>query len=324
MSEGRKNTVKGIHQMIVPTPFPVGDVNMYLVEGDALTLVDAGVKTEEAWESFRMQLKDIGYKPEDIEQVVLTHHHPDHVGLLDYLPERMPVIGQWRNEPWISRDEQFYEQHDTFFTELFHAAGIDPYFLKFIPGLKRTMKFSCNRSLTESFKEGDEVKGMPGWKVVETPGHAQSHVVLYRERDGLMIGGDFLLKHISSNPLLEPPYPGEMERPKTQLQYNDSLKKALQYDISRVLPGHGHDVTSAHTLIELRLGKQDRRARTIHEWLKERPMTAFAICKKMFPTVFQKELSLTMSETFGQLDYLEAIGAVSVDRSSKAWCYYAK
>ena len=72
-----------IMKMVLPTPFSVGDVNVYLVKGDSLTLVDAGVKTEVAWETFKQQLKEVGYEPRDIEQVVLTHHHPDHVGLLE-------------------------------------------------------------------------------------------------------------------------------------------------------------------------------------------------------------------------------------------------
>lgn len=312
----------GLFKIVLPTPFPVGDVNVYLVEGEQLTLIDVGAKTEQSWDSFRHQLNQIGYKPEEIEQVILTHHHPDHVGMLDFFRDDLPVIGHWRIEPWISQDDLFFTQYVAFFTTLFHQAGIDPYFLKFIPALKSSMKYSCRRSLTGTMTEGDAVPGLPGWRVVETPGHAQSHIIFYNEAEGLVIGGDFLIKHISSNPLLEPPYVGESERAKPQLQYNASLKKALGLPMDRVLTGHGHDVSLPHSLIEIRLQQQHERAMTIYEWLKERPMTAFAVCKKLFPTVFQKELGLTMSETIGQLDYLESLGLVKIDKTSKAWCYY--
>ena len=52
---------------------------------------------------------------------------------------------------------------------------------------------------------------MPGFTVIETPGHASTHISLYRESDGILIGGDALISHISSNPILEPPYEGQTE-----------------------------------------------------------------------------------------------------------------
>ena len=70
-------------------------------------------------------------------------------------------------------------------------------------------QFNCQTDLDREIAEGDEVPGMPGWRVKETKGHAQSHIALYREADGLMIGGDHLIAHVSSNALIEPPYPGE-------------------------------------------------------------------------------------------------------------------
>jgi glyoxylase-like metal-dependent hydrolase (beta-lactamase superfamily II) len=94
---------KGIQRITLPTPFPIGPVNVYLVESESLTLVDAGPKTDEAWESLKQQLRVRGYSPSNIEQVVLTHHHIDHVGLLDFLRENgdIRVIGHPRNRPWI-------------------------------------------------------------------------------------------------------------------------------------------------------------------------------------------------------------------------------
>src|SRR5690625_6847478 len=70
-----------IHQLTLPTPFAVGDVHVYLIKGDILSLVDAGVKTKEAWESLQHQLKQVRYRHEDIVQHILIHHHSDHNGL---------------------------------------------------------------------------------------------------------------------------------------------------------------------------------------------------------------------------------------------------
>ncbi|WP_396652954.1 MBL fold metallo-hydrolase [Metabacillus arenae] len=72
-----------IYPLTLPTPFPVGDVRLYLIAGDSLTLVDAGPKTDAAYHAFLEQLKDTPYEAHDIEQIIITHHHPDHVGMLD-------------------------------------------------------------------------------------------------------------------------------------------------------------------------------------------------------------------------------------------------
>jgi glyoxylase-like metal-dependent hydrolase (beta-lactamase superfamily II) len=317
---GKEEVIK----FTVPTPFPVGDVNLYLIKGDVLTLVDAGVKTEEAWKSFEEQLEVKGYKTTDIEQVVLTHHHPDHVGFLDYFSADLPVIGHPYNEPWISKDPEFFERHTAFFSDLFIKSGIDPAFLNLLRKVESPLRFSCHRSLTSTVTEGDRIAGLPEWRVIETPGHARSHIVLYREKDGLVIGGDTILAHISPNPLLEPPQNNEVNREKPLVQYNQTLKKLLTYDISRVATGHGEDITELHELIHKRLRRQEERAFSVLDMLRERPMTAFETCQQLFPSVYQKELMLTMSETIGQLDFLEELGEIKIDKTKEFFVYHAK
>ncbi|MCG3024469.1 hypothetical protein, partial [Escherichia coli] len=58
-------------------------------------------------------------------------------------------------------------------------------------------------------------------------------------------------------------------------------------------------------LVSERLTKQRERAEKVYQLLKNKPMSAFDVCKFLFPSVYEKELGLTMSETVGQLDYLE-------------------
>src|SRR4051812_31399405 len=95
----------GIAKITLPTPFPVGNVNVYLIKGERLTLVDAGVKTEESWSLLSKQMAELNLTPDDIEQVVLTHHHPDHTGMLDFFPESLDVYGHQLNERWIHPSE---------------------------------------------------------------------------------------------------------------------------------------------------------------------------------------------------------------------------
>ena len=315
----------GIAKLTLPTPFPVGDVNAYLIKGDRLTLVDAGTKTQESWESFKSQLADLRLKPEDIEQVILTHHHPDHVGMLDYLSIGLELYGHPLNERWINRTEEFEQIHKGFYEKFFEQSAIpEQYFVPSLKVMKKTLVFSCNRSLTGTVLENDVPPALPGWRVLETPGHAQSHIVLLRESDGTMIAGDTILAGISPNPLLEPPLPGEADRPKPLVQYNATLKKLQQYPIGLVYTGHGTEITELHSLIEKRLARQHDRAMQVRGMLDGRELTVFEVCKLLFPTVYERELNLTISETVGQLDYLQSLDAVSVREEGTSFVYTAK
>ncbi|PLR86048.1 MBL fold metallo-hydrolase [Bacillus canaveralius] len=313
----------GIAVLTLLTPFPVGDVNIFLIKGERLTLIDVGPKTEAAWESFKSQLKELKLTPRDIEQVILTHHHPDHVGLLDFFPPSLEVYGHPLNERWLNRTDTFFEEHKEFFHRLFVEFAIPERFFPYIEAMKKTLKFSCNRSLTGTITEGDTPPGLDDWKVLNTPGHAQSHIALWRETDGVAIGGDLLLATISPNPLLEPPLPGETERPAPQLQYNASIKKLLNYPIQCMYAGHGPEIRNVAELVEKRLAKQHERAMLVKSWLEAAPLTVFEICQRLFPAVYERELTLTISETVAQLDYLRSLGEIDMMKDNKAYLYKA-
>ncbi|MED3655223.1 MBL fold metallo-hydrolase [Heyndrickxia sporothermodurans] len=315
--------IGNIAKISLPTPFAVGDVNVYIIKGDVLTLIDAGVKTKEAWESFTYQLSQLGYTPNDIEQVILTHHHPDHVGLLEWLPQEIKIFGHQYCKPYLSFDEAFFSAHDQFYLTLFHEFGVHGEFAQLLKKWKSPLRFSASRSLTDIINEGDHIPGFEDWNILETLGHAQSHLSFYREKDGTMISGDHILAKISSNPLLEPPLSKKSERPKPQLQYNASLKKLFNYDISIAFTGHGAEVKDVHALVERRLQRQHDRAMQVREMIKEKALTTFEICQRLFPAVYQKELGLTLSETTAQLDFLlskEAIKKVVNEEGIAYFC----
>lgn len=256
---------------------------------------------------------------------MITHHHADHCGLLNTFSEKTNIVGHPWNEPWITQDSQFLKRYQQFFKEAALQFGVPEAFLKDEALLTtKTLKYSCNRSLTHTVREGDSIEALPEFTVIETPGHASTHISLYRERDGLLIGGDALISHISSNPILEPPYEGQTERARPLLQYNQTLKRLSNMKISRILSGHGEDIVNVKELIEGRLQKQETRAFKVLELLKEKPMTAFEVCVKLFPVLYKEQLPLTISETVGQLDFLAYNQQVMIDESSPQLIYYAK
>ncbi|RWZ60160.1 MBL fold metallo-hydrolase [Halobacillus fulvus] len=300
-----------IYKMTVPTPYPVGDVHLYLLEGDVLTLVDAGVKTEEAWLLLQKQLREIGYGPEDIEQIVLTHHHPDHMGLVNHFPRVHTVAAHPKLKPWMEKDENYFKRYEQFFHDMYLESGVPQSFYQQLNKLKKPLEWISKGSLSLEISEGDRLPGHEEWTVIETPGHAQSHLSFWRSCDGTLIGGDQLLAHISSNPLLEPPFKEGDPRPRPLLQYRESLKKLHQKGVKRVLPGHGESFEDVSVLIEERLAKQEVRAERVFKMFKDGPLTAYQVCERLFPKHIKTQLGLTMSETIGQLDYLEEAKKIS-------------
>ncbi|WP_303969596.1 MBL fold metallo-hydrolase [Sporosarcina ureae] len=293
-----------ITKIITPTPFAVGDVNCFLLKGDTLTLVDAATKTPEAREVLQMKLKEMGYTFHDIEQVFVTHHHPDHCGLVEQF-DRAEILGHPYLNYWLSRDAEFLDRHDHFYEQSLLEEGVPDEYSKWLQRFRRSVDMMGDRPVDRIMNEGDELPGHPGWKIQESLGHAQSHLSLFNEQQGILIGGDLLLEKVSSNPLIEPPLKKEQGRPKSLLQYNASLKRLLGLPVSLVYGGHGGEIMNAHDLITERLAKQHDRAMKVLAMLDE-SKTVYDVTKLLFPAVYEKELGLTLSETIGQLDYLVA------------------
>lgn len=301
---------KNIAKITLPTPFSVGDVNVYLVKGDALTLIDTGVNTEESKEVLSYRLSELGLKIKDIEQVILTHHHPDHASALGFFEQNIPVYGHQNNQRWLDWNDEFNQLHDRFFLDYARIFWVAEELREKLIDYREENKFFVNRKLSGFLSEGDQLPGLPGWTAIETLGHAQSHLSFFREKDGVLIGGDQLIAKVSPNPIMEPPLHPNDERLRPLLQYNQSLKKLLEMPISKVYSGHGAEIENVNERIDFQMTRQHKRAMQVKNMLEESPLTAFEVCQRLFPKVYRNEIGLTMSETIGQLDYLMDLGEI--------------
>ncbi|WP_170885452.1 MBL fold metallo-hydrolase [Bacillus alkalicellulosilyticus] len=303
----------------------VGPVNVYLIRGESLTLVDAGPKTKEAWESFIQQLNEIGYGPEDIEQIVITHHHPDHIGMLDYFNGKPTIIGHEKNIPWMSKNQEFLARTVEFYSEFYQQHGISQQnILKLQRVLAGYLDFSCYQQLDKIVKTGDSIDGLDGWQVIEVPGHAQTHIMLVHNESSTVIAGDHLLANVSSNALIEAPYEANEERPKTLLQYRESLHKLRDIQPTLILSGHGPSIHNGINVIQKRLEEQEKRAHHILSLLNEGRKNTVELCEILFPSIYKKQLDLTISEVVGHLDLLEMYEKVNVVIEKNQFFYTAK
>ncbi|MDX6733137.1 MAG: hypothetical protein QOC54_3085, partial [Baekduia sp.] len=117
---------QGIHALPVPTPFAVGRVNCYLIDDDPLTLVDAGPNSGTSLTELEKALAAHGRKVEDLERIVLTHQHIDHIGLAQILADRSgaEVCSLEALAPWLATYGENMEADDRFAEAIMARHGI--------------------------------------------------------------------------------------------------------------------------------------------------------------------------------------------------------
>jgi len=253
---------QGIHRLAIPTPFAVGRVNVYLIEDDPLTLVDAGPNSGSSFDELQRGVEGLGHRLEDIGLVILTHQHIDHLGLVNLVASRSgaEVAAIDAAVPFVSNFSEESEAEDRFARETMLRHGIPEDVATALQAVSRTFRgWGARVDVTRPLEDGEtnELRDRR-LEVLFRPGHSPSDTVfLDRERRSLL-GADHLLKHISSNPLITRPRAPDEERPQALVTYLDSLRRTRELDLDLVLPGHGDPITDHRSLIDARFALHER------------------------------------------------------------------
>ncbi|HEY7621200.1 MAG TPA: MBL fold metallo-hydrolase [Solirubrobacteraceae bacterium] len=298
-----------IHALPVPTPFAVGRVNCYLVDDDPLTLVDTGPNSATSLTVLEATLAEHGRRVEDLGRIVITHQHIDHIGLVAILADRSgaEVCALDRLAPWLARYSEAMEGDDAFAEAIMLRHGIPADICIALRAVTRSYRaWGAEATVTTPLADGATLPfAGRAWRVLHRPGHSPSDTVFLDEASGELIGGDHLIKHISSNPLIARPLDGSSAaRPKALVAYLASLRATRELDARVVLPGHGEPVDDHRALIDERFRMHERRARKLHRLIAERPRTAHELAQELWGNVAVTQAFLTLSEVLGHLDLL--------------------
>lgn len=287
-------------------------VNVFITKGESLTVIDAGFKSEQGKQQVMMALQQWGYTLADVEQVVLTHHHPDHCGLVDIFPNAT-IVGHAYCNHYLQPTDAFLTYYEAYHIDLLAQHGIFGVEQVLQDFLQSDMPHFGRKPVTHILEHGQHVPGMPGFIAHYTPGHCQSHFIYVNEQSGVSFGGDLLLENISPNPFVEPPLDLTMRRDPSLLLYQQSLAHLRTLPMHTLYTGHGAPIQDVAMRIDETLQHQQARAMKLLAYFEAgRRYQTPELAKQLFGPVFKKQPALTLSETLGQLDVLVDKGHIEL------------
>jgi glyoxylase-like metal-dependent hydrolase (beta-lactamase superfamily II) len=310
---------EGIHRIPIPTPFAVGRVNVYLIEDEPLTLVDTGPNSATSFNELTSEVAALGHALEDIELVIVTHQHIDHLGLVALVAQRSgaEVAAIDVLVPYVENFSQEAEKDDEFARSVMLRNGIPEDVVSALSAVSQAFRAWGSRAgVTRVLHDGEEMSFRDRTlHVHHRPGHSPTDTIFHDGERRILIAADHLLGHISSNPLITRPADGSTERPQALVTYLRSLEATREMDVELVLPGHGDPIADHRALIDERFALHRRRAEKIHRLIAERPRTAYEIAQALWGNIAVTQAYLTLSEVLGHVDLLTNAGRVrEVDR----------
>ncbi len=304
---------QGIHCLALPTPFLVGRVNCYLIEDEPLTLLDTGPNSGKSLDELEQALASHGRTIEQLELIVLTHQHMDHLGLLEIIARRSgaEVAAFHQLTGYLENFSASATADDEFSQAIMRRHGVPDDLATVLGSVGAAFRaFGSSGRVTRPLHDGDVLALRDrSFRVFHRPGHSPSDTIFWDEERRLLIAGDHLLAHISSNPLVSRPLgasPGDapLERSHALLDYIDSMKATRTLPAELVLTGHGDPILDPTAVIDERLRMHERRARKVLRMLEPGPLTAYEIAVEMWGNIAVTQAFLTISEVLGHLDLL--------------------
>lgn len=285
----------------------------YLLVGDGETaLVDPGWDSDEGWEVLKAGLAVAGLGPADVTGIVVTHLHPDHLGMAARL---RAASGAWvalgANEPlpshWRSEPDRFVAEDRMQFTQW----GVPQEFLDEVTFHADAWQQMTNLAVPQLRLADGALLPVAGLavRVLATPGHTPGHICLVDEANGLFLTGDHVLPRITPHVSLEA---------QAQIDplgdYLNSLEIMGAGADMEVLPAHEYRFRGLQDrVVELRQHTLDRSREVIAVLDAGRAETVWEVSKQLtwsrgFDSLHGFTLRLALAETASHLVYLAARG----------------
>lgn len=301
-----------IEKLVIPTPFPVGPINIYLIADDPLTLVDTGPKTDAAIDAFLSQLTQLGFRIEDIQRIILTHTHEDHCGLASWLQQRCGAsvfVHEWEQENLSDHDRLRADRR------LLKSAGVPEDQLEQMVGHYAKVKsFADAVEKVVAYRDEHEFVFATGaWRVVHTPGHTPGSCCLLREATRTLLAGDTILKHITPNPVMNPDPRDSIRRFPALKNYLASLERVRALAPTLIHTSHGDVVIDYEEYLARLLRHTYERQSKVLALVPPAGITAHELANLLFPKVKDITRFLAVSEAAAHLDLAATEGKLRIE-----------
>jgi glyoxylase-like metal-dependent hydrolase (beta-lactamase superfamily II) len=297
-----------IQTITLPVPWELKSVNVHLVELDeGFMLIDSGVATEECFQVLESALAERGVKWTDVRTLLLTHYHPDHIGL------------SWRILELSGARLVMHRADVAYLAELTRGNGV-PYYAHAmrIGGVPTELAEEMERALRgnrPAFRthhphqtlDGGETLAVRGGtlQVISTPGHTPGHVCLYSPEHRTLISGDHVLQNITPNIAWHPSQD-------MLATYLASLDLLLPYEIDLVIPSHGAPFEDHRAVIRGTAEHHEERCGTILEHIARTPMTAHELTLAMWSRGLSAfHHNFAVFEILAHLEYMSRRGQIA-------------
>lgn len=300
----------GILLLRLPLPFALDHINVYLLaDGDGWTLVDTGLDWADSRAAWERALAHPLFGSRPIRRMIVTHHHPDHIGLAGWHAARWGVAleisaGEWKVSgrygdpglnPHRARIGLWVENGMAPDDALARAEGM-PSNLRMVHALPTEIRH---------FADGDELTiGARRWRCVVGRGHAPEHVALFCAADDILISGDHVLPRISPNISVWP------DGPQNPLaQYLESLGDFAPLGRDPlVLPSHHYPFRGLAARVA-EIGELHARRLALLEDFCGSPRTAHDCLPQLFNRPLNgQQMAFAMGEAIAHLHYLAGAG----------------
>ena len=305
--------IDGVRKIQVPTPFPVGDVNCYLIEGEPLTLIDVGPQTSKSLAEVERQIRSRSYELSDIEQILLTHGHIDHIGLAAQFVEARVRSHKDPTEVWIHHKDaeavlnyqRYAERYEEFYDELVTVSGVPEKETMMVQRKKITEFFKSlvgSVPTAHSFEDHTSFKtGIGELSTIWVPGHSSGSTCYACDEKRVVFSGDHILGDISSNPSIA----FDNSEGIGMLTYLNSLNRILSKDGYVALPGHREPILAVKSRVEALRSEYDDKIQRAADLVTNTPKTVYEVSRLIYGDYDASSLILALAESRDLLMILE-------------------
>ncbi len=309
-----KEVATGIYQVPVPIPIPLKYVNCYLCRGPSgWTLVDTGFHDDLAEDAWPRAFDELGIRAQDIDRIVITHYHPDHLGGAGWL-QQLTGAPAFMHDYELNQVDLFWgggmkEQAEAL-KGFFTGEGMPEEIAAAIATHHHHQWGNVQPMATFTpFAAGERLRiGGAEYEVIWTPGHSDGLVIFWDAATGILLANDMILAKITPNVSLWPQC-----RPNPLRDYLESLAKVEALGAKIALPGHRSVITDVSGRAAEIRHHHDVRLRLMEEACEGGSgATAWEVCRRIFSpdTLTIHQVRFAMSETLAHLVYLVKQGRV--------------